>query len=71
VEWRVYDLYGRPVVSLAMLGEPYPSKRGRFGYSRWGWECCRRGVWRKCLARMGRRGGRIEPVKWWARWCIR
>jgi hypothetical protein len=34
--YRVYDLYGRPVVSLAVLGEPYPSKRGQFGYARWG-----------------------------------
>lgn len=34
--YRVYDLYGRPVVSLAVLGEPYPGECGEFGYARWG-----------------------------------
>ena len=34
--YRSYDLYGRPVISLAVLGEPHPAAYGRFGYGRWG-----------------------------------
>ena len=34
--YRSYDLYGRPVISLAVLGEPYPVAHGKFGYGRWG-----------------------------------
>ena len=33
--YRSYDLYGRPVISLVVLGEPYPAKYGKFGYGRW------------------------------------
>ena len=28
--YRVYDLYSRPVVSLAVVGEPYPDTHGEF-----------------------------------------
>ncbi len=38
--YRLYDRYARPVVSLAVLGEPYPEDCGEFGYERWG---CRMG----------------------------
>ena len=34
--YRAYDLYGRPVVSLAVLGESYPRDYGKFAYGRWG-----------------------------------
>ena len=34
--YRSYDLYGRPVISLAVLGEPYQTAHGKFGYGRWG-----------------------------------
>lgn len=34
--YRSYDLYGRPVIRLAVLGEPYPAACGKFGYGRWG-----------------------------------
>jgi hypothetical protein len=34
--YRLYDRYGRPVVSLAVLGEPAPGTHGTFGYQRWG-----------------------------------
>ena len=33
--YRSYDLYGRPVISLAVLGEPHPAAYGKFGYGRW------------------------------------
>ena len=33
--YRSYDLYGRPVISLAVLGEPHPARYGKFGYGRW------------------------------------
>ena len=36
--YRSYDLYGRPVVSLVVLGEPYPAEYGAFGYGRWNCE---------------------------------
>ena len=39
--YRLYDRYARPVVSLAVLGEPYPAEYGEFGYERWG---CRMGL---------------------------
>ena len=29
--YRLYDRYARPVVSLAVLGEPYPAEYGEFG----------------------------------------
>ena len=34
--YRSYDRYGRPVVSLVVLGEPYAEACGEFGYARWG-----------------------------------
>jgi hypothetical protein len=34
--YRAYDLYGRPVVSLVVMGDSYPSDYGKFGYGRWG-----------------------------------
>jgi len=34
--YRTYDLYGRPVVSLVVMGESYPRSYGKFGYGRWG-----------------------------------
>ena len=34
--YRAYDLYGRPVVSLVVLAEPYSHDWGEFGYARWG-----------------------------------
>ncbi|HAS52022.1 MAG TPA: cytosolic protein [Gammaproteobacteria bacterium] len=34
--YRAYDLYGRPVVSLVVMGESHPSDYGKFGYGRWG-----------------------------------
>jgi len=39
--YRLYDRYARPVVSLAVLAEPFAGRRGRFGYERWG---CRMGL---------------------------
>lgn len=39
--YRLYDRYARPVVSLAVLGEPLPEGGGQFGYERWG---CRIGL---------------------------
>ncbi len=34
--YRAYDLYGRPVVSLVVMGEAYPRDYGTFTYGRWG-----------------------------------
>ena len=34
--YRAYDRFGWPVVSLVVLAEPYPRRYGRFGYARWG-----------------------------------
>lgn len=34
--YRAYDLYGRPVVSLVVMGEVYPHHYGKFGYGCWG-----------------------------------
>ncbi|MBK8536941.1 MAG: hypothetical protein IPL59_18730 [Candidatus Competibacteraceae bacterium] len=34
--YRAYDLYGRPVVSLVVMGESYPCDYGKFAYGRWG-----------------------------------
>lgn len=34
--YRLYDRYARPVVSLAVLGEPWAGSDGQFGYERWG-----------------------------------
>jgi hypothetical protein len=34
--YRTYDLYGRPVVSLVVMGESHPSDYGKFGYGCWG-----------------------------------
>ena len=34
--YRLYDRYAKPVVSLAVLGEPSRSNHGEFGYARWG-----------------------------------
>ncbi|CRI67451.1 conserved hypothetical protein [Thiocapsa sp. KS1] len=39
--YRLYDRYAKPVVSLAVLGEPSQSDHGEFGYARWG---CRMGL---------------------------
>ncbi|QVL49772.1 MAG: DUF4351 domain-containing protein [Thiocapsa sp.] len=39
--YRIYDRYAKPVVSLAVLAEPSRSKHGEFGYARWG---CRMGL---------------------------
>ena len=34
--YRLFDRYDRPVVSLAVLGDPVGETLGRFGYRRWG-----------------------------------
>lgn len=39
--YRLYDRYARPLVSLAVLGEPTRRDHGEFGYERWG---CRMGL---------------------------
>ncbi|MBK1699839.1 hypothetical protein CKO22_02605 [Thiococcus pfennigii] len=39
--YRLYDRHARPVVSLAVLGEPSRGDHGEFGYERWG---CRMGL---------------------------
>ena len=39
--YRLYDRYAKPVVSLAVLGEPSRRDHGEFGYARWG---CRMGL---------------------------
>jgi hypothetical protein len=36
--YRLFDRYARPVVSLAVLGEGRGETVGRFGYGRWGGE---------------------------------
>ena len=40
--YRLYDRHARPVVSLAVLAEPFSGEHGTFGYERWG---CRMGLW--------------------------
>ena len=39
--YRIFDLHDRPVVSLAVIGEPYADSHGEFSYERWG---CRMGL---------------------------
>jgi hypothetical protein len=34
--YRLYDRYAKPVVSLAVLGEPSLGNHGELGYARWG-----------------------------------
>ena len=38
--YRLFDRYARPVISLAVLGEGQGETIGRFGYGRWGSETC-------------------------------
>ena len=38
--YRLFDRYTRPVVSLAVLGEGRGETAGHFGYGRWGGETC-------------------------------
>jgi len=53
--YRLYDRHGRPVVSLAVLGEPASGAFGEFGYQRWG-------------CRMGLRFPVVSLSDWRARW---
>lgn len=39
--YRIYDVHDRPVVSLAVLAEPFSDTFGEFAYERWG---CRMGL---------------------------
>ena len=39
--YRIYDVHDRPVVSLAVLAEPFSAGFGEFAYERWG---CRMGL---------------------------
>ena len=53
--YRLYDRYAKPVVSLAVLGEPWVGNYGYFGYERW--EC-----------RMGLRVPVVSLTAYQARW---